>query len=416
MDKQKIIYRFFIKLLGHKSNSRVFFIFYVLFLIPFLQISKAQTDNLKISENKNFNIQYLDSKNELEDYILDTGDSIFIEFVYARELSDIFLVNEEGELFLPRIETTFVRGLTPSELENLLEKKFSEFLIQPKIKIRIVRFKSPRVLVQGEVRSPGLYKFPAYTSGSFININNNNNSNSDSSAEQEKTLKENQDTQKNLLIQPEFIVKRSNEKLTTISNVLRKAGGITSKSDLSKIRIIRDIPISKGGGKKSTLINFYSYLNESNPKNDVRIFDGDIVFIPKLIKENRSQLPKSILSGVSPKFISVSLFGRVENPGVINVPLEGSLSDAIDLTGPIKPLSGKVVLIRYNPDGTILKKNISYSAAAKRGSRRNPFLKDNDLITVKSSLLGKTTGVIKEVTAPFLGIYSAKEVIESFNE
>ena len=52
----------------------------------------------------------------------------------------------------------------------------------------------------------------------------------------------------------------------------------------------------------------------------------------------------------SPKFISVNLFGRVENPGVIKLPLEASLSDAIDLSGPIKPLSGKIVLIRYNKD------------------------------------------------------------------
>ena len=73
-------------------------------------------------------------------------------------------------------------------------------------------------------------------------------------------------------------------------------------------------------------------------------------------------------------------------------------------------------MIRYNKDGTILKKNISYSSRAKRGSRRNPFVKEGDLISVKNSLLGKTTGVIREFTAPFVGIYSTKEVIESFSD
>ena len=86
------------------------------------------------------------------------------------------------------------------------------------------------------------------------------------------------------------------------------------------------------------------------------------------------------------------------------------------MTGPIKPLSGKIVLIRYNRDGTILKKNVSYSARAKRGSKRNPFIKQGDLISVKNSFLGKSTGVIKELTAPFIGIYSTKEIIESFND
>ena len=86
------------------------------------------------------------------------------------------------------------------------------------------------------------------------------------------------------------------------------------------------------------------------------------------------------------------------------------------MTGPVRPLSGKIVLIRYKNDGTVLKKRISYSARAKRGSRRNPFVKQGDLISVKNSLLGKTTGVIREFTAPFVGIYSAKEIIESFND
>ena len=140
------------------------------------------------------------------------------------------------------------------------------------------------------------------------------------------------------------------------------------------------------------------------------------MFIPKLIKSDKNQIPKSILSGISPRFISVNLFGRVENPGVIKLPLEASLSDAIDLSGPIRPLSGKIVLIRYNKDGSILKENISYSSSAKRGSRRNPFLKENDLISVRNSFIGKATGVIREFTAPFVGIYSTKEIIESITD
>ena len=59
---------------------------------------------------------------------------------------------------------------------------------------------------------------------------------------------------------------------------------------------------------------------------------------------------------------------------------------------------------------------ISYSARAKKGSKKNPFIKEGDLISVKNSLLGKSTGIIREFTAPFVGIYSTKEIIESFND
>ena len=157
-------------------------------------------------------------------------------------------------------------------------------------------------------------------------------------------------------------------------------------------------------------------MNESDATNDIRIFDGDSLFFPKLSKDDPSQIPKSILSGISPKFISVNLFGRVETPGVVKLPLEATLSDAIDVTGPIKPLSGKIVLIRYEKDGTVIKKNISYSASAKRGSKRNPYLQEDDLVSVKNSSLGKTTGVIKELTAPFVGIYSTKQLIDGFSD
>ena len=225
----------------------------------------------------------------------------------------------------------------------------------------------------------------------------------------------NQNTQNNITRQ-NFQIKRSSENFTTISNAIRRAGGITSKTDLSRIEIIRDIPIGKGGGKQRAVIDFTSFLNESDPTNDIRLFDGDRIFLPKLATASSDIIPKSILSGLSPRFITVDIFGRVENPGTVKLPLEAALSDAINLTGPIKPLSGKIVLIRYNKDGTILNKNISYSARAKKGSKRNPFVKQGDLISVKNSLLGKTTGVIREFTAPFVGIYSTKEILEGLSD
>ncbi len=368
--------------------------------------------------------------------------------------SGIYNVDLEGEIFLPKIKETYVRGLTPSELSQLIEKKYSEFNINAKTTIKIATFKKLRILVGGEVRSPGVYKFPAFTSLAFKNIidevdkqgnvktffdsdqkisneekkmitlsESNNNSiqkiNKDLIFDyQDNSQSQNLDNaiRNNTNDKSNFQIKTPSENFTTISNVINRAGGITSKTDLSKIEIIRDVPIGKGGGKKRAIIDFTSFLDESDPTNDIRLFDGDRIFFPELASASPEIIPKSILSGLSPRFITVDIFGRVENPGTVKLPLEASLSDVIDLSGPIKPLSGKIVLIRYNKDGTILKKNIPYSAQAKRGSKRNPFLKEGDLISVKNSFLGKSTGIISEFTAPFIGIYSTKEIIEGFND
>ena len=409
--------KIFLRLPFFKGSSRIFLIFNFLFLFSIFNISKAESNNLTDSEQNQIEIEYLESRNELEDYIIDTGDSISLKFFPAEELSGVFPVNEEGELLLPRLDETYVRGLTTSELKSLLEKRYSEFLIDPDIKVRIAVFKSIRVLARGELRNPGFLKFPAYQSALMGTLDNKDTSNSDSlMGLNNDQIEIGKNSNLNNQSSGNIIVKRSNENLTNISDVIRKAGGITSKTDLSRIEVIRDVPLGKGGGKKRAFIDFNSYLNESDPTNDIRIFDGDSLFFPKLSKKDTSQISKSILSGISPKFISVNLFGRVETPGVVKLPLEATLSDAIDITGPIKPLSGKIVLIRYEKDGTVIKKNISYSASAKRGSKRNPYLKEDDLISVKNSIFGKTTGVLKEFTAPFVGIYSTKELIEGFSD
>ena len=399
---QKLLKNRLLRLFTLRNNNSKYFLIFC-FLVPFFifDLSKAGSNNSTFENIEKIDPSYIDSRNELEDYIIDSGDELFIEFYPAEELNDIFPVSAEGEILLPRLNETYVRGLTSSELEELLEKRYLEFLIKPVIKVRIAKFKSLRVLVKGEVRYPGLYKFPAYRSGLMLNLMNEGDN---------ENIQLSKKSQNNSVT-----IKRTSENITSISDVIKKAGGITSLSDLSKIKIIRDIPLGKGGGKKRAIIDLNSYLNESNDENNLRIFDGDSVFVPKLNKAFPKQVSKSILNGLSPRFIKVDIFGRVENPGSVKLPLEAALSDAINLTGPIRPLSGKIILIRYNKDGTITNKKISYSARAKRGSRRNPFVKEGDLITVTNSILGRSTGLIKEFTAPFVGIYSTKEIIEGFN-
>ena len=399
----------FVSLIFSKKSSKILLFFYFLFSIFSINFSKAENNHLSTPIKQKINIEYIEPSSELEDYIIDSGDTIYLEFFPASELTGFFPVNKEGELLLPRLDETYVRGLTTSELIKLLEKRYEEFLIEPQIRARIAVFKQIRVLVRGELKYPGIYKFPSYGSAFYEDLVVDDKSNFE---DFNRELKINQNSKLNMSSFENITIKRKNENTTTISDVIRKAGGITSKTDLSRIEIIRDVPIGKGGGKKRALIDLSEYLNESNATNDIRLFDGDSLFFPKLSKSNQNQISKSILTGISPKFISVNLFGRVENPGSLKLPLEASLSDAIDLSGPIKPLSGKIVLIRYQNDGTVVKKNISYSARAKRGSRRNPILMDDDFISVKNSIVGKTSEVLKEVTSPFIGIYTTKELLE----
>ena len=119
--------------------------------MPFINCGLVKSENLKQSNlvNTQINLGYLNSKKELQDYIIDKGDNLFIEFFPATELSDFYSVNEEGEIYLPRLNETNVSGLTTSELENLLEQKYGEYLISPKIKVKIAIFRSINIMLLG---------------------------------------------------------------------------------------------------------------------------------------------------------------------------------------------------------------------------------------------------------------------------
>ena len=351
-----------------KYSNLILSVVFLSSLYP-LEIVKSENFDQNYVLNKEFDSNYLNSKKELRNYIIDNGDSLFIEFYPAIELSDFYSVNEEGEVYLPRLKETNVRGLTTKELEKFLEQKYAEFLISPDINVQIAVFRGINITVAGEVRYPGIYKFKPYKSSSINNflkeIIDYYNSPGDQTI-QDSFESQNQKIQNKLISDPRskdknnafinYLEKKDQSNLITISDVLRKAGGITSLSDLKRIQIIRDIPKGQGGGKKVAIIDIDTLLSDSNTSNDIRLFDGDRIFIPTLSNPIKDQVPKSVLSGLSPRFVKVNVFGRVSTPGEFMIPLEGTLSDALDITGPIKPLSGKVILIRYNSDGTISKK------------------------------------------------------------
>ena len=422
-------------LLRKFSKYILAFSFLSTFLYPYTL--KSETTDIRSRDKKEINSTYLTSKNELENYIIDNGDTLYLNFFPAVDLSGFYSVNDEGEMFLPRLSEINVSGLRTAELEKLLNERYKEFLISPEINVYVAIFRNINVTISGEVRYPGVYNFPSYKSQSIQNYAQSQydylGSETSSQEKGEKNFNErfnlslknevneevnefitNDEIKTSNKLDPSFSTKVERGNLTTISDLIRKAGGITSLTDLKKIEIVRNVPLGEGGGKKIAVINLNSFLSQSDKSNDLRLFDGDRIFIPSLTRPNKSQVPKSVLTGLSPRFIKVNVFGRVANTGEFLLPLEGTLSDALDVTGPMKPLSGKVVLIRYNSDGTIVRKKIAYSSQAPRGSKRNPLIQEGDLITVTNSIFGKTTDVIKEVTAPFVGIYSTKKLIEDF--
>ena len=70
-------------------------------------------------------------------------------------------------------------------------------------------------------------------------------------------------------------------------------------------------------------------------------------------------------------------------------------------------IRGKLNFVRFNGNGTVEKRKIKFTPNAKRGTFKNPVLKNNDLIFIDDSLLSATNEVEEEeISQPFTGLYS----------
>src|SRR5262249_22814112 len=92
---------------------------------------------------------------------LQPGDKIRINVFGESQLSGEFELDQAGQISLPLSGTIKAQGLTQSELEQALAKKFrSEYLKNPKVTVTIGTL-APYYMM-GEVKSPGQF---AYRSG-----------------------------------------------------------------------------------------------------------------------------------------------------------------------------------------------------------------------------------------------------------
>ena len=287
-----------------KLIARNIFLINFISLFLFSNIFKVKAENTTDTKN-NIDNSYIIPL-EKNDYILDTGDEISIKFLYAPKLNGLFSINQDGEIYLPKINYAFVRGLTIIELKELLVQRYKDVLINPDLEIRITKYKPVRIFVRGEVRSPGVYKLMMKKSVSKNEITFD----TDSTIINEDKVKSNNFT--------EIDIKGSNEYDIKLSNALFKAGGLTQFSDIKNVEIIRDIPLGLGGGKKSATIDLTSFLNNYDPSANIKIFDGDTIYVPRLENPNPSIVAKSVLTRVTPKFLYIDVYKGIENTGTKN--------------------------------------------------------------------------------------------------
>ena len=414
-----------------KINLKIIFsIFFALnFSIGKLSaLTPGEKNNFDKAEIGNkLDIDYLE-KIPKNDYIIGAGDTIKI--IVSREYSELtstVTVDGEGTIYLPKLHRIYVENLSINELNDLLDNAFKKFIKYPSVETEVLNYRPIQIIVEGELVSPGVKTLQ----GSF-KITSNNIKNNMKPSEQlimsqpagnKFEFPQSDDNELNFELSPISKFNQSNnlsDKVNhyfpTVFDAIRSAGGLTPFSDLSNIKIIRRNIQSKGGGLIQTQLNFEDQKYFIDDKQNIRIYDGDILRVTKSNIRRPEIIAKAIESNLNSKYIKVSVTGRVNRPGRLTITRASTIDDALNMAGGAKVLKGPIKFVRFNNNGTIDRRKIYYKPNRKPGSYKNPFLKDNDFIYVGNSFLSSANEVINEVTSPFVGIVSTYGIIKAVND
>tara|TARA_Y100000589_G_C27188509_1_gene643728 strand:- start:701 stop:1804 length:1104 start_codon:yes stop_codon:yes gene_type:complete len=359
-----------------KNIAKFIFIFFLL-------------NNLSIDASTGYNFSKEDNgsieNNIKSQYLIGHGDELKIEFYDLKIYSGFYSIDRDGFIDLPEIGSFYVENLTIEELKKFLTEEYKKYIINPNIKINLVEYRPITIYISGEVRSPGIYTLK----GNNLDLPVRN-----------KT---------GVIGFRENIVNNFNIRLY---DALKLAKGVNNYADLANVEIIRKNSKSQGGGKISTKIDLLSTLTKGDLSQNIRLYDGDYINIPKSQNIIKEQLLAINNLNINPEKITVYITGNVVERGKFLLNKGTSLTQAIASTGGKKLLTGNVEFLRFNDDGSIEKYKFRYNEKAKISTRNNPILMDGDIVNVKRTLFGETTEIFKEVGNPIFSLYGIYNIFK----
>ena len=364
------------------------------------QTQNGESSNTSLqSERNNPSLAY-------DVYIIGPGDTLQIELLDLPELSGVFSIGPDGTLYLPRLRALSVEGLTIEELRYFLVEQFKTYVKNPEIYIRPVGYRPVRVYVSGEVKRPGYYTLSGLQ-GAQAAITS-------SLEEVEENIEGG-----NPMFGSTSTVGSGTGNLNlfpTLFDAIRASQGLTPYSDLSLVEVTRKQPISAGGGKIRARLNLMSLITEGNQSQNIHVFDGDIIKVSKSNEINRKQIVKAGQANISPQFLQVYVSGRVNTPGGVILPQASAMNQAITLAGGLKLMHGSIEFVRFTREGEIDRRIFKYNPNAPSDDYRNPILMAGDIIRVRDSLASASVGLLTELTAPIVGIYSVYSMYNNFQQ
>lgn len=157
-------------------------------------------------------------------YVVGPGDHLVVYLWGLTENSFTVPVSSRGEIFLPKVGSVPVWGMTFSEVQRFIEAQLLKYFKGIQVNIAMGALRAIQVSVVGEVARPGRYTVSS---------------------------------------------------LATVSNALYVAGGPTKLGSLRRIRLLR--------GKETVgTVDLYEFLLKGERQSDYPLQSGDTLFVPPI--------------------------------------------------------------------------------------------------------------------------------------
>ena len=303
-------------------------------------------------------------------YLLGPGDRLAVKLFQVEGFDAAVAVLPDGTVNLPRVGALKVWGLTIEQARLAITKAYGRVLRDPIVYLDLTATRPLRVTVSGEVQRPGLYSLGLTQAGQL--------SNSDGGEGQ--------------------VI--ASQGWPTLVEAIQTAGGLTSRGDLRRVTLMR--PLGATGTIRSTTIDYWSALRNGTPVDNPFIYDGDSIRIPQVTAPDSQELITVASSSFAPSSITVTVVGEVEKPGEQKVRANSPLSQAL-LTagGPTRRANYSTLeLLRVMPNGSVLRRQLTYSPDASLGSTNNPPLQDGDVVVVDRHGWAKFNDGLKSAVEP----------------
>jgi len=383
-----------------------------------------------------------------ESYVLGAGDIVSIGFFNVPEYDGEHRISNSGTVNLPLVGRVFVRGMTLSQANEAIARRYAYQLQDPIVSVSVVEQRPLQVAVSGEIVRPGLYTLDPEESSSFprlfqalqeaggltqaadikqISVQRTGPVGTTTIRVNLLSLLQNGDLSQNIFLQDgDVIAVPSASEIDSIALNYLQDSNLQSVSDQpldiaivgevtqpgpyrlegkdgqatvvqalqeaggitpsADLRVVQLKRQTRRGAQQTFIVDLWALIQDGDVAQDLILQQGDTLVVPAATSLSTAEINEIASSSISTGTIKVNVIGEVESPGEMQVRSNTSLNQALLAAGGLNRRSQKeITLVRFMPNGTVDRKAIEVDLSQDINSETNPILRPNDVVVVGRS-------------------------------